>query len=97
MRKLVATALLSLLLVMSQMSMPVCAATPDSSYADVDLTYPLFGGVIGGAGTLLVLVGMSKTKSKATHADHSIDLEKSVITNREDRHIRTDKRKKSKK
>ena len=87
MRKLVATTLLSLMLATGQMTMPVCAATP--GYDNVEPTYPLFGGMLGGAGTLIVLVGMSKTKRGATHADDNIDLAKSVSTYREDRHIRT--------
>lgn len=94
MRKVIATALLSLMLV-GQMTVPVYAATSRTS--NVDMTYPLVGGLVGGAGTMFVLIGMSKTKHRATNADDSIDLEKSMITYRDDQYIRTDQRKKNKK
>lgn|GEM_PF-6909547 len=95
MRKAIASMLLSLMLATGPMMMPVFAAV--SSHSNVEPTYPLVGGLAGGAGLLVVLIGMSKTKRRATHADDNIDLEKSVITHRVDKYIRTDKRKKNKK
>lgn len=95
MQKAAAVIVLSMMLVMGQKTMPVYAAA--SGYTDIDMKYPLGGGLAGGAGTLVVLISMSRTKRRATHADENINLENSIITYRDDQYIRTDKRKKNKK
>lgn len=82
------------MLVFGHMTMPVFAS---SAGGDIELSYPLAGALIGGAGTLAMLIGMSRTKHRATHADHSIDLQRSRITYRDDTHIRTDRRQREKK
>lgn len=62
-----------------------------SQSSGFDIKYPLAGGFVGGIGTVSILVGMSRTKRKATHADHAIDFQNSRITHQEDRHLRTER------
>lgn len=99
MRVFFAALLLSITLLGSPLSTTTIQAAPasSSSAAQVDMRFVVGGGIIGGGGTLFFLIKQSKTKSKAYHADHRIDLQNSAITYRNDTLVRTDKRRREKK